>query len=231
MDHRCSKKRYYFTKNTEIGAVYLSNLKHKSYKELRNLILSGSLGPGQFLSERSLVERLGMSRTPIRAALERLEVEGFVKQSPNQGIIVEAFSITKAIEVYDLRMALESHYVRKLANRSLTADEILVLERNLEEQKLLMEENNQELFTIKDYEFHMKLAEFYGNKEIVQTMENIYDKCNMIALNVLRKDLGRIKVAYNDHSIIYKHILSGEPEIAVEKTVQHLEFGKQILIG
>lgn len=209
----------------------MSSLKHKSYQELRHLILSGRLEPGQFLSERSLVERLGMSRTPIRAALERLEAEGFVKQSPNQGIIVEAFSITKAIEVYDLRMALESHFVRLLTNRGLTKEEVKILESNLEEQKLLMEEDDQELFSIKDYQFHMKLAEFYGNKEIIQTMENIYDKCNMIALNVLRKDLGRIKVAYKDHSTIFKHILSGEPEIAVAETVQHLEFGKKILIG
>src|SRR6185437_11004753 len=60
-------------------------LKERAYEEIRRLIVSGRLAAGTFLTERQLAAQLGMSKTPVRSALERLETEGFVRISPQQG--------------------------------------------------------------------------------------------------------------------------------------------------
>ncbi|WP_054948778.1 GntR family transcriptional regulator [Numidum massiliense] len=205
-------------------------LKEKAYIELRNLILKGSLEPGEFLTERSLVERLNMSRTPIRSALERLEAEGFVKQSPKQGIVVEELSIKKAVDIYDLRMALESYVGKKLAVSQLPEKGIYLLRQNLAEQKKYMETGDYTGFVAKDYEFHLTLVRLYDNKEIINIIEQIQDRLYQIAIKVLRKDAERIVVSYEDHQRIVENILNGEGEKAATEIVNHLDFGKRILI-
>lgn len=206
-------------------------LKEKAYRELRQLILKGELKRGEFLTERSLVHRLGMSRTPIRSALERLEVEGFINQAPNQGLIIAEMSIDKAVDIYDFRMALETYVVRKLANRGLREEEITWFKENLNNQKEYLGKNDIVNYTSADAEFHHKLILIYENKEILQAMGQIQDKLYQIALKVLRKDSLRIEVSFNDHVKIFENILSGNGEQAAEEIIQHLEFGKRILVS
>ena len=74
-------------KDSEDRRVFL---KDRAYEELKTLILSEALPPGSFLSERALGQKLGMSKTPVRSAIERLENEGFVSVSPQQGVVVRA---------------------------------------------------------------------------------------------------------------------------------------------
>lgn len=205
-------------------------LKEKAYIELRKAIMNGTLKPGDFLTERTLVEMLGMSRTPIRSALERLDVEGLAKYTPNKGLIVSEISLTQIVEVYDYRVALEGYVVRKLAERSLAPEDAAWFERNLEEQRRWMETNDVAAFTAVDTAFHRKLAEAYGNAEIVRSMERLQDLLYRIALRVLRKDVTRLRVSYEDHRRIFELIAAGRGEEAAEQVEQHLEFGKRILI-
>lgn len=206
-------------------------LKENAYIELKRLIMENELHPGQFLSERALTERLNMSRTPIRSALERLEAEGFVKQSPQQGVLVLETSIKKAMDIYDLRIALESHIVGKLAETEFSVQDIAWFEHNLELQKLNLEKMDQVQFTALDSEYHRKLSEVYGNLEIIQTIEKIQSRLYQIALTVLRKDLNRIQIAYLDHRNIFDFIVANNKAQAVELIVNHLEYGKLILIS
>ncbi|TBL76525.1 GntR family transcriptional regulator [Paenibacillus thalictri] len=205
-------------------------LKEKAYERLRNLILNGSIPPGENLTERHLVELLEMSRTPIRAALERLEAEGWVTYSPNKGLSVKELSLQRVIDFFDYRMALEGYVISKLASRTFSDEEKSWFENNLAEQAKYMETNDFQEFTRRDSDFHRKLIEIYGNYEIKQTFENLQDKLFQIALNVLRKDNKRIQRSYEDHKNIYELIKQGNAEDAYKLAIQHLEFGKQILI-
>ena len=89
-------------------------LKDHAYERLKTMILSEQFPPGSFLSERTLAETLGMSKTPVRSAVERLENEGFVSVSPQQGIVVRALSAEEIRNHFDLRIALETFVVRRL---------------------------------------------------------------------------------------------------------------------
>ncbi len=92
-------------------------LKERAYDEIKRLILEGDLAPGTFLAERQLAARLGMSKTPVRSALERLESEGFISISPQQGAIIRDLSVNEIADQYEIRTALESFVMRTLAGR------------------------------------------------------------------------------------------------------------------
>jgi DNA-binding GntR family transcriptional regulator len=205
-------------------------LKEKAYIELRKLILDGNLKPGEFLTERTLVEMLGMSRTPIRSALERLDVEGLAKYTPNKGLVVAEISLDRAIDFYDFRIAIECFVVKKLSERSWSEADLDWMRNNLKEQEECLKNNDFEAFTVADYAYHQKLAQVNENSEILQTMEQLQDKLYQIALKVLRKNRTRIQESYEDHVRIFNHIIHGEAEEAANEMEKHLEYGKRILI-
>lgn len=205
-------------------------LKEKAYNHLRELIMNGELKPGDFLTERTLVEMLSMSRTPIRAALERLDVEGLANYTPNKGLIVAEISMNRVIDIYDYRMAIECYVVRKLATRNWNQEDLNWFKENLRLQMQCAEELDYVRFTEADSLFHRKLMKVYDNAEITSTMEQLQDRMHQIALKVLRKERSRIQVSYEDHLLIFEYIEQGNSEKAHQQMEQHLEYGKRILI-
>lgn len=205
-------------------------LKEKAFIHLRKLIMNGELKPGEVLTERMLVEMLEMSRTPIRAALERLDAEGLANYTPNKGLVVAELSLRKAIDLYDYRIAMECFVVRKLASMELEKSDVEWFEQNLREQQIYVEQSDYGLFTEADTLYHRKLVEIYANSEIIQAMERLQDQLYRIAIGVLRKDRARISVSYDDHLRIFRFIQEGDAEKASQAMEEHLEFGKRILI-
>jgi len=205
-------------------------LKEQAYFKLRELILNGELKPGEFLTERTLVDMLGMSRTPIRSALERLDVEGLANYTPNKGLVVAEVSIQRAIDLYDFRTAMECFVVRKLSSLSWSDEDIRWFEDNLSAQKRFADTNDYIQFTTADSQFHRRLARVYDNAEIIQSMERLQDRLYQVALKVLRKERNRIQVSFEDHSLIFRLILEGKAEEAALAMERHLEYGKRILI-
>ena len=97
------------------------SLKQQAYSELKRLILVDELAQGSVQSVRNLAIRLGMSKTPVHAAIERLEAEGFVALAPQQGIIVSEMSLQNIVDHFEIRQAIEPFVVRRIAGR-LTVD-------------------------------------------------------------------------------------------------------------
>ena len=93
------------TKTRNGTATGRNLLKDRAYTELKARILRGDCEPGTFLSERQIVGWLRMSKTPIRAALEKLETEGLVRVSPQQGILVREMSIHDIADQFEIRAA------------------------------------------------------------------------------------------------------------------------------
>src|ERR1700742_2672191 len=81
-------------------------MKERAYDSLKQLILTETFEPGAFLSERQLAVRLKMSKTPVKAALERLESEGFIAVSPQQGIVVQDLTLEEIADHFEVREAL-----------------------------------------------------------------------------------------------------------------------------
>src|SRR6516162_3334378 len=113
-----------------------SFLKDRAYELIKQRLLNSDYPPGTFLSERQLAENLGMSKTPVKGALERLESEGFITVSPQQGIVVRELSVREIADQYEIRSILESYTLRTIAGH-LTPEQIARVRANLEEQARL----------------------------------------------------------------------------------------------
>jgi DNA-binding GntR family transcriptional regulator len=205
-------------------------LQDRAYERLKDLIQGGTFAPGTFLSERQLSRKLGMSKTPIRSALTRLDLEGFVSVSPQQGILVREQSIHEIVDLLDIRIALESFVVRSLAGK-LTSKQLERLKDNLRRQAEAVKAADEVAFTHLDTGFHILLCEFLDNREIVRVMLQSREKLHRIILHVLSHASGRIADAYREHTAIGEAVIRGKGDLAAERVRKHLEFGKQFLVS
>ena len=90
-------------------------LKQQAYSELKRMMLCGDLEAGTVLSVRQLAARLSMRKSPVQAALERLEAEELVTLAPQQGVVVRVMSLQDIINHYEIRQAIEPFVMRRLA--------------------------------------------------------------------------------------------------------------------
>src|SRR6056297_804513 len=101
------------------------------YESLKESILNGSLKPGEKLMESRIAEDLGVSRTPVREAIRKLEKEKYVKMIPRKGAYVEDLTMEDILEVLEIRIVLEG-LASKLAARNISDEMKLKIQRNIE---------------------------------------------------------------------------------------------------
>lgn len=211
------------------GANARNLLQDRAYADLKRQIQGGGYPAGTFLSERRLALDLGMSKTPVRAALVRLDVEGFVAVSPQQGIVVREPSLQETVDLFDLRVALESFVARRVAGK-LSADHKARLKRNLREQSDAVRKGDEAALTLLDTDFHCLLCSFLGNGEIERVMGQLRDKLHRVILRIMRQAPGRPKSSFQEHAAIAEAVLRGRGEEAAARIEKHLEFGKRFLV-
>jgi DNA-binding GntR family transcriptional regulator len=177
-----------------------------------------------------LADRLGMSKTPIKNALVRLDIEGFLSISPQQGIVVRELSVHEIVDLFDIRTALETFVVRRLAGKLVPAQKA-ALRRNLREQADAARRNDVVALTRLDTDFHVLFCGFAGNLEIERVMWQLRDKLHRIILRVMRQVEGRSRTAVQEHAAIAAAVLAGKGELAAALIEKHLEFGKKFLVS
>ncbi len=205
-------------------------LKEHAYAELKRLILDGEIEPGSFVAERQLAGRLGMSKTPVRSALERLESEGFVRISPQQGAIVRDLTVAEIADQYEIRAALETFVVRSLAGR-LAAEQVRSVQDNLEAQRVNLGAGDVARGVALDEAFHGLFCEFLGNREILRVMGQLRDKVHRVILRAFRTNAGRMAGSYEEHRGIAEAIIAGDAPLAARRVEGHLQYGKAALLS
>ncbi len=205
-------------------------LKEQAYEALKELILSGELPPGAFLSERSLAARLGMSKTPIRTALARLEMERLVTISPQQGIVVRGLTLDEINDHYDLRIALETFIVSRLAGR-LPKEYEAALAANHRAMLDAAEADDKPHFMTCDAEFHLLLCESLGNQEIIRVMEHQRDKFMRVIMPLIERHGERLEQTLAEHAGIVEAIRRGDGRDAAVRISNHLNNGRRLLVS
>lgn len=215
---------------TDAEEIPRTLLKQRAYDALKQRIQDAVLKPGTFLSERQLATQLGMSKTPIKAALERLEAEGFIAVSPQQGIVVLDLSVHEIVDQFEIRLALESFVLRSVAGR-LDDNQTRRVTENLESQRrAATAEDIQESVGL-DAEFHALFCEFLGNQEIVRVMLQLREKIHRVITRVFGRDVGRLEKCLAEHRAIAEAVLNGNPDQAAQALEEHLQYGKQQLLS
>jgi len=205
-------------------------LKEQAYQQLKQMLVDGTYVPGTFLSERRLAEQLGMSKTPVRAALERVEAEGYITVSPQQGIFVRELSLREIKEHYEIRMALETHIVRRLAG-SLAPEQVDSLDRNLNAQLVALQENDIMTHVAHDRDFHLLLATCLDNQEILRVMQRQQERAFRVTSQISMHHPSRMQESYEEHLGIFEAVRDGEGNRAAERMLHHLETGRRFILS
>jgi DNA-binding GntR family transcriptional regulator len=205
-------------------------LHQQAYEVIRNAIVQSDLPPGSVVSERTLSEQFGFGRAPIRAAIQRLAAEGFLLIVPQQGIIVASPSLEEVRDLFELRVALESYVVRRLALEPQEVD-FVHLELLLEKQEKAAQEQNIRLYRQLDVDFHLFLAHSLGNSELYSSMERLSDRLHRIIASVISRRPARMIDSTIEHRAIVQAIATGDPDAAEMAMITHLDWAWNFLTG
>jgi DNA-binding GntR family transcriptional regulator len=187
---------------------------------LRDMILSLKLAPGTVLSRLRLQAQFGVSSTPVRDALMRLEAAGLVEVFPQSGTIVSLIDVALARQAQFLRRALEQEVVRTLAA---APDAALVgqLEAVIDEQKGHAKKGDLERFNEADLSFHNMLFDAAGVpdlSELIRSRSGHIDRIRRLHLPIGDK----ARQIVRDHSAVVSAIAEGQPDRAQTEMRDHL---------
>jgi len=196
-------------------------LSQKVYRVLKTEIIKGSLKPGTKLLEGKIAEQMEVSRTPIREALRELAAEGFVKISPNQGVVVSNASIEDVQEVLQIRGVLEGLAAR-LAAKIINKEEIKELENYLKQMEYYTNKDDALAFSEMDAEFHELILGICGNNRLIQIRKNLSDQAHRYRIRSLSIP-GRLKYSLKEHREIVEALKRKDVEQADRLSQKHIE--------
>jgi DNA-binding GntR family transcriptional regulator len=205
----------------------LLSIREHAYIYLKEMILEGELKAGDRLIERELAGKLGISRTPIREALFRLESQGFVKTVPRKGVVVSNISENEVIEVFTILSSLEVLAVKLAAGR-MDKDTQLELDQKIEE---LMELKDQaeENFNLEHIQMNRLINKASKSPKLFEILSGLIDFIHMAA-NLGYETPGRRKESLKEHIDIMKALRDKEAEMAEYLMRIHIENSKKAYI-
>ncbi|MDE3046625.1 MAG: GntR family transcriptional regulator [Verrucomicrobiota bacterium] len=193
-------------------------IREEAYLKLRDWILEGKLAPGAQLKDKELAQQLGVSRTPIREALLKLEDEGFVITKPNRSTQVSPIEIKDAYPLYSIVWTLEKLALNQ-AYESITNDHIEKMAQ-ANERFLKKMKNKDRLGALEaDHEFHSIYIEISHNKELEKIITDIKQKLKRLDLYYFDKVKNAL-LSYEEHQQIIESLRKKDLSAAL-KAVEH----------
>lgn len=189
--------------------------------ELRQAIISGQLVPNQRLVEADLAAEYRASRGNIRAALSVLSVEGLVERVQNRGARVRAVTVEEAVEITEVRGALEALCARRAAERvtDAEADELRRLGARMEQS---VATGDRELYSTCNRELHSKIISISAQQTAAATILRLRGQAVRFQFQLARQP-GRPSVSLPEHQAIIEAICRHDPEGAAEAMNRHLD--------
>ncbi|MWP62845.1 GntR family transcriptional regulator [Gilliamella sp. Pas-s25] len=190
------------------------------YRKLRKAIITCQVLPGVLLSEKEISSQFSVSRQPVREAFIKLAEAGLVQILPQRGTFVTKISIKKVIDGQFIRDAVECAIIKQVALRISEAD-ILLLQKNLDEQKQANKHKNIHYFLEKDDEFHQILMNVIDCQMAWESVENIkamMDRVRFLSLEQISPPEDLVK----QHEKILIALKNHDPELAAIAQHEHL---------
>ena len=191
------------------------------FNTLRQAILRGELKPGERLMEIQLANKLGVSRTPIREAIRKLELEGLVLMIPRKGAEVADISEKSLRDVLEVRKALEELAV-KLTCDKIKSAQIRELRQAAEEFRRTLKSNDITQIAEADVRFHDVLYEATDNQKLVQLLNNLREQMYRYRIEYLTRQEAYPQLL-TEHEEIIRRIENREKDEAVEIVCKHID--------
>ena len=188
---------------------------------LRSAIVGGELVPNQRLVEADLAAEYGASRGNIRAALAELTVEGLVERVQNRGARVRAVSVDEAVEITEVRAALEALCARKAAER-ISDDQALELQELAKRMKDAVERGDRDSYSECNQSLHSRLIDISAQQTAAATIHRLRGQAVRFQFRLARQP-GRPAVSLPQHLAIIDAVCAHDPDAAAEAMRVHLE--------
>ena len=209
---------------TEHRAVSLAD---QIFDKLENYILVGEYRKGEVLTELKLSETLGVSRTPIREALRRLEQENIITMS-TKGAVVIGISPEDIEAIYEMRVRIEGYAARYAAMKA-SDEEIKALFDIVELQEFYIHKEDAQRIMECDSRFHRMLYKMSGSVPIYTTLSELHKK--IIKFRRVSVEMSeRAKRSNEEHRAIYEAIASRNSELVEALTVKHIENARESIM-
>ena len=190
------------------------------FNTLRRAILKGELKPGERLMEIALADKLGVSRTPIREAIRKLELEGLVVMAPRKGAKVASITERDLNDVLEVRKGMEVLAI-SLACKRITGEELEKLESIERSFQSLIESGNLTELAEMDVKFHDTIYQATNNQRLVQLLNNLREQMYRYRVEYLKNESAHPKLLAEHEEIIEK-IEKREKQAAVDVVCQHI---------
>ncbi len=199
------------------------------YEELKRQILVGEIAPGTRMMEVELADVMGVSRTPVREAIRKLEKEGLVTIEPRKGAYASNISIKDMVDVLEVRQGLEG-MAAAIASGKITERQKADLLNVVEKYKAAVEAANIEEIIKYDEEFHSMIISISGNKTLMQVFSTVQE----LALRfryIYYDDFNRYESMPKEHQLIEEAIMSGDAEKARVAAGDHVSKLKEFILN
>ncbi len=191
-----------------------------AYAALKQQIIEGVLPPGSNWLEEEIAARFGISRTPVREAMVRLEQEGFVAIVPRRGLKVAEFTRRDVFEVNEVLESLELLGLQRVAARVLTGEDIARLDAAVAGMDAALAADDVSAWARADYAFHTTLIELADNRHLTRTAGNYLERAHRFRLATLGMR-GRPVSSTTSHAATVECIRRRDPATATEIHLLH----------
>lgn len=195
-------------------SVYI-NLKDKVYTTVKERIVSGEYRPNTHLDEKILITELGVSRTPFREAMNRLELERFIKIVPRRGFFVSEISIKNINDIFQARYLVEPQII-ECGSGSLSKEKLIIMRNKFLNWKKLSLDEIHSL----DWELHFLILKASNNDFLIKMMSNLYEH-NQRMRTLAVRETSRIEESIKEHINIVDALLTDDIEKAKEACQIH----------
>jgi DNA-binding GntR family transcriptional regulator len=200
-----------------VTPIEYKSLNQLVYQRLQTEILDGKLPPGTRIKQEELTKRLGVSRTPVREALQRLETEGLVQFARRGPAVVSTISRKRIEEIFELRALLEGYAAEKAAEK-LDEKAMKKLRKLIQEMNAHHSRQEAERLLAKNDEFHRYICAQAGNKALLEMLEQIWRDIRRLRFNYLITPAGH-ETSTREHESLVDALGSHDKEL-IRKIVQ-----------
>ena len=192
-----------------------------AYGHIKRAIITGGFDPGTFLAEVQLAQELGISKTPVREAMRRLQQERFLVNIPFEGYYAADISVHDILEMYQLRQLLECFLVRETVDM-FSEGELDDLQSTLDAADEALATGNPERFVDLNRTFHHAFDRKYDNQRISDVLTNLDEHVQRILLYEFRDQPHYFLTSHQEHYLILGAIRERDKEAAEHLVKQHL---------
>lgn len=196
------------------------SLRDMVYFELKEAIMRGELAPGLRLMEIPIAEQLGVSRTPVREAIKRLEEDGLVIITPGCGAKVSGIRGKDVTDALDVRVVVETMAVR-LAAKNIGAEQIEELKRINNEIRRAVREGNIAAISVNDSRLHHAICEAAGNKVLLKVMRELETLVLRYRVEYI-KSIASYNEILDEHDAVIRAVAAGDAEMAAKLVESHI---------